>query len=161
MDDPVAPARNPGPDGLLRSYFFVRHEGASAYASLDEAQEGTPDRELEGGWGVAVVEQRAAPGGSRWARTSKGLWIDAQDLGAARPSLFHGEALGPGDAALDLAWVVSERAPVWPDATTKKKPASSSCTRSRSAAGASASATPSGWTRATSPAPTRPRPRPR
>jgi hypothetical protein len=109
----LAPEVAPRADGLLREYFFVAHQGASAYADLDSAQEGSPDRELEGGWGVSVVEERSA-GGERWARTSKGLWIAMRDLGAARPSLFHGEALPGGDAPLDLAWVLPERASVWP-----------------------------------------------
>jgi hypothetical protein len=110
----TAPEAAPHPDGLLREYFFVAHQGASAYADLDSAQEGSPDRELEGGWGVAVVEERTA-GGERWSRTSKGLWIAMRDLGAARPSLFHGEPLTGGEAPLDLAWVLPERAAVWPD----------------------------------------------
>ena len=118
--DPVAPELVPHADGLLREYFFVAHQGASAYRDLDSAQEGAPDRELEGGWGVAVVEQRTA-GGERWARTSKGLWIATRDLGAARPSLFHGEHLESGDAPLDLAWVLAERASVWPEPSPKSK----------------------------------------
>jgi hypothetical protein len=118
--DPVAPEQTPHSDGLLREYFFVAHQGASAYRDLDSAQEGAPDRELEGGWGVAVVEQRTA-GGERWARTSKGLWIATRDLGAARPSLFHGEHLESGDAPLDLAWVLAERASVWPEPSPKSK----------------------------------------
>lgn len=112
-EEPIAPEPTVRPDGLLRDYFFVPQQGASAYASLELAREGASDRELEGGWGVAVVEQRGA-GAERFARTSKGLWIAARDLGAARPSLFHGEALasGPG-TPLDLAWVVADKASVW------------------------------------------------
>ena len=126
-DDPSAQdltAVAPRADGLLREYFFVAHQGASAYRDLDSAQEGAPDRELEGGWGVAVVEQRTA-GGERWARTSKGLWIATRNLGAARPSLFHGEQVGEraggGDAPLDFAWVLAERASVWPEPSAKTK----------------------------------------
>jgi hypothetical protein len=69
---------------------------------------------------VAVVEQRAA-GGERWGLTSKGLWIAMRDLGAARPSLFHGEHLDGGDGALDLAWVLPDRASVWPEPSPKSK----------------------------------------
>jgi lipoprotein-anchoring transpeptidase ErfK/SrfK len=116
--DPATPAPPVEINGLPREYFFVGHEGASAYASLDAAAEGTPDRELEGGWAVAVVEQRTW-GGQRWAHTSKGLWIAVQDLGAARPSAFHGEVLA--DAPLDLAWVVSEKAAVYPKPSAKAK----------------------------------------
>jgi hypothetical protein len=114
-DEPTAtrlPEVAPRADGLLREYFFVTRQGASAYADLDSAEEGTPDRELEGGWGVAVVDQRIA-GGERWGKTTKGLWIALRDLGAARPSLFHGEHLDAGDAPLDLAWVLTEHAGVW------------------------------------------------
>jgi lipoprotein-anchoring transpeptidase ErfK/SrfK len=112
----------PRSDGLPREYFFVARAGASAYADIDSADEGTPDRELEGGWGVAVVEERTS-GGERWARTSKGLWIALRDLGAARPSMFRGEHLPGGDGPLDLAWVVTERAAVWaePPAGSKSK----------------------------------------
>jgi hypothetical protein len=116
--DPGAPARALGPDGLPVPYFFVRREGASAYASVETAEEGTSDRELEGGWAVAVVEERDAPSG-RWARTSKGLWIATRDLVAARPSLFHGEPIA--GETLDLAWVLSEHAGVWTGPSPKPK----------------------------------------
>jgi hypothetical protein len=120
-DEPAVPEAIPHPDGLLRDYFFVSHQGTSAYSDLDTAQEGAPDRELEGGWGVAVVEQRTV-GGERWARTSKGLWIAVRDLGAARPSLFHGEHLDGGDAPFDMAWVLPDKASVWPEPSPKSKP---------------------------------------
>jgi hypothetical protein len=111
-EEPSLPERPPvGADGLPYSYFFVAAGGASAYASLDSALEGASDRELDSGWAVAVVEQRTAQG-ERWARTTKGLWIDARQLGAARPTLFRGESIA--DGALDLAWVLAERAGVWP-----------------------------------------------
>jgi len=105
-------------DGLPREYFFVGHEGASAYASLDSAAEGTPDRELERGWAVAAVEQRTV-GTERWVRTSKGLWLAARDLAPAGPSAFHGETLG--DGPVDLAWVLPDKAPVYPMPEPKAK----------------------------------------
>ena len=110
----------PGPDGLLHEYFFVRPEGTSAYETLESTQEGAPDRELEGGWGMAILEQKSA-GGQRWGRTSKGLWVAMPDLGAARPTVFHGETL-QGDAPLDIAWVVTDKASVYPSASPKVKP---------------------------------------
>jgi hypothetical protein len=110
-----APERAPGPLGLTVDYAFVQSAGASAYASLESAEEGEADQELEGGWAVAVAERR-----ERWARTTKGLWIALQDLGLARVSAFHGERVQPG--RMDLAWVVADRAPVWPGPTTKGKP---------------------------------------
>jgi hypothetical protein len=109
-DDPIAADAAEGADGLRSQYFFVRPQGASAYASLDLADEGAADRELEGGWGVAVVDERTR-GSERWARTSKGLWLAARDLGPAHPASFHGEVLPSG--TLDLAWVLPERAGVW------------------------------------------------
>ena len=116
--EPTAPTVPSRADGLPREYFFVGRDGASAYASLENAAEGTSDRELEGGWGVGVVEQRGAAG-ERWVRTSKGLWIAARDLGAARPSALVGEVVV--DGKLDLAWVLPERATVYGQPAAKAK----------------------------------------
>ena len=111
-DDPHAPPRAAHPDGLQREYYFVGSEGASAYTSVEAAHEGAPDRELEGGWAVAVVGHETSAGSAdRWVVTSKGLWIAEHDLLPARPSPFRGEALG--DGPFDIAWVLSERAGVW------------------------------------------------
>jgi lipoprotein-anchoring transpeptidase ErfK/SrfK len=114
---PVAPP--PGKDGGDEQYFFVQPSGASAYQSLESAQEGTEDRQLEGGWAVGVVDQRTM-NGARWALTTKGLWIAAHDLMAARPSTFHGEAVADGH--VDFAWVLSEKASTWSSPDAKKKP---------------------------------------
>ena len=46
------------PGASRRSTSSCGAHGASAYASLDAAEEGEADQELEGGWAVAVVEQR-------------------------------------------------------------------------------------------------------
>jgi hypothetical protein len=100
--------------GLSVEYAFVRTGGASAYASLDAAEEGEADRELEGGWAVAVVARR-----EKWARTTKGVWIAQQDLGLAHPSAFHGEPVAAG--SIDFAWVIADGAPVWPAPSTKGK----------------------------------------
>jgi hypothetical protein len=97
-------------DAFPAQYFFVGRAGASAYASLESAADGAPDRELEGGWAVAVVEQRDYDG-ARWARTSKGLWIALADLVAARPSEFRGEAIE--DGKMNMAWVLADRANVF------------------------------------------------
>ena len=117
-DDAAAPPAPVEVDGLARQYFFLGRDGASAYASLESAGEGTADRELEGGWAVAVVEQRSWAG-QRWARTSKGLWIAVRDLSPARVSGFHGEAID--GASLDLAWIVPDRASVYPLPSAKAK----------------------------------------
>jgi len=106
-------------DGSSPQYFFVGRAGASAYASLESAADGAPDRELEGGWAVAVVAQRES-NGARWAKTSKGLWIALADLVAARPSEFRGEAIE--DGRLDIAWVLADRASVFSAPSPKGKP---------------------------------------
>jgi hypothetical protein len=121
--DPVP--RTPAPsaaDGLMGTYYFVGPDGASAYASLDAALEGAPDRELEGGWGVAVAEQKSS-GGQTFVRTTKDLWIDASSLFPARPSSFHGEQVGSG--RLDFAWVRADKANTWAVPSTKGKPTGS------------------------------------
>jgi lipoprotein-anchoring transpeptidase ErfK/SrfK len=116
---PAAPARAVDAGGLASQYEFVRSGGASAYPSLESAGDGEADRELEGGWAVAVVEQRSVKG-ERWARTSKGVWIAQRDLVPARPSLFRGETID--DGRLEFAWVLADRAPVWASASSKEKP---------------------------------------
>jgi hypothetical protein len=115
----AAPAHPVGADGLLARYEFVRAETAGAYASLESAEAGEATEELENGWSVAVVEERTAQG-ARWARTTKGLWIASADLAPARPSTFHGEALGEGP--LDIGWIVADPAPVWAAPSMKDKP---------------------------------------
>jgi lipoprotein-anchoring transpeptidase ErfK/SrfK len=105
-ESPKAPPRLVDSLGLAAQYAFVQSAGTSAYASLDAAEQGEADQELEAGWAVAVVEKR-----ERWARTSKGLWIAQQDLAMARPSNFQGTRID--DGVLDVAWVVGEHAPTW------------------------------------------------
>jgi hypothetical protein len=99
-----------GPEGLPHAYYFVGHDGASAYPDLESVADGAPDRELDTGWSVAVVEQRDVSG-ERWGRTTKGLWVALRELVPARPSAFHGLAVDAG--TLDMAWVVADRASVW------------------------------------------------
>jgi lipoprotein-anchoring transpeptidase ErfK/SrfK len=122
LDEPGAGEATEAPvgaDGAPHPYFFVGKEGASAYASFDLALEGTPDHDLEAGWGVAVAEQRVEQG-ERWARTTKSLWVAMRDLVAAPPTTFRGQAIDGG--ALDVAWVVADRALVWASATATGKP---------------------------------------
>ncbi len=107
-----------GPEAPTGKYYFVRSDGAGAYVSLESAVEGGPDRDLEGGWGVDITEESEA-GGQRWGHTSHGLWIAMSDLGAAQIAAFHGETLT--DGRLDFAWVISDRASVWPSASAKGK----------------------------------------
>lgn len=96
-------------DGMPFHYYFAGKDGASAFLSLERALEDAPDYELEPGFGLAVTEERTAHG-ERWGRTRRGRWIALRELGAAHPSGFHGEEL---DGALDVAWVVGERASVY------------------------------------------------
>jgi L,D-transpeptidase catalytic domain len=113
-ESPQAPPRVVDAGGLTAQYAFIQSAGASAYASLDSAEEGEADQELEGGWAVAVVERR-----ERWARTTKGLWIAQQDLAVAHTSTFQGARIE--DGVLDVAWVVADRAPVWASASPSPK----------------------------------------
>jgi hypothetical protein len=120
--DPPRPGSHAVDEGPEGKYYFVRGDGAGAFVSLESAAEGAPDRDLEGGWGVAIVGEREA-GGTRWGRTSHGLWIAMGDLVAAQVSPFHGESVSQGH--LDFGWVVSERASVWSSASSKGKPGES------------------------------------
>jgi len=117
--DPLEPDASGPTDELPVRYFFVARGGASAFVSLESAAEGAPDRELEGGWAVAVVDEREASG-QRWARTTRGLWIALGDLVAARPSQFRGEAIA--DGTIDAAWVLADRANVFPGPSPRGKP---------------------------------------
>src|SRR5262249_25620813 len=109
-EDPLALGVYAGEDGLPYRYFFTGRDGALAYGRLEYAGDDAPDRELESGWAVAVIDQASA-NGQRWAKTNRGQWIAMRDLFPARPSLFHGEEITNGK--LDLAWVKSESAAVF------------------------------------------------
>lgn len=114
----AAPERTLDASGLAAPYAFIQTAGASAYASLESAEEGEPNRELEAGWAVAIAEHR-----ERWERTTKGLSIAQQDLHPARPSAFQGVTLAlPHAGPLDIAWVLADHASVWPDPTARGKP---------------------------------------
>jgi L,D-transpeptidase catalytic domain len=109
-DEPRAAGYPSGSDGLPYSYYFTGRDGAAAYAKLEFADEAAPDRELEGGWSVAITAQRSM-NGELWGETPHGLWVQMRELGAAHPSTFHGELVSAG--ALDFAWVVSDHANVF------------------------------------------------
>jgi lipoprotein-anchoring transpeptidase ErfK/SrfK len=113
----------------VSTYFFVDRRGASAYASLASAENGESDRELEGGWAVAVVDERPTRDGERFARTSKGLWIASRDLYAARPSSFQGVLVK--DGVLDFAWIVVDRSRVWSAASKAPQKGKAIGTRER------------------------------
>ena len=105
-DEPGAPGFPSGADGLPFEYFFTSQNGAYAYKRLEMAGEAAPDRELEPSWSVAIVEQRTVHG-ARWGRANSGGWIAMRELHPARPSAFRGETI---TGALDVAWVVSDKA---------------------------------------------------
>jgi lipoprotein-anchoring transpeptidase ErfK/SrfK len=121
-----APASGPLVNGLALRYFFVGPAGASAYSTLEGALEGTEDQQLEAGWAVGGAEERTTASDERWVRTARGLWIARRYLVPAQPSSFHGEALEGG--RLDVAWIVADRAQVWPSPSRRAKPGG---TRSR------------------------------
>ncbi len=116
--DPSAPERMVDDSGLFAAYSFVRGETAAAYSSIESAQAGEASEELEHGWSVAVVQEVSSEG-APWARTTKGLYIAKADLTPAHPSRFRGEAVDEG--RLDFAWVVADRAAVWPTQAPKGK----------------------------------------
>jgi hypothetical protein len=118
-DEPGVPPRSSISESALAAYFFVKPEGASAFVSIESAENGAPDRDLEGGWAVAIVEQRTAES-ERWGRTSHGFWIAMRDLAPAQPSQMHGDTIARG--RLDFGWVIAEQAGVYGAPAFKGKP---------------------------------------
>jgi lipoprotein-anchoring transpeptidase ErfK/SrfK len=104
-------------EGLPYRYYFVGKEGASGFHDLAHADEEAPDQDYEGGFAVAVVEERDAHG-ERWGRTRHGEWIALRELGAARPAAFKGERVESG--SLDFAWVGIDKASVVSAASSGK-----------------------------------------
>lgn len=101
---------SPSDDGLPYQYFFAGPNGAEGFSSLENALDGAPDKTLEQGFAVAIVEERVAHGES-WGRTQKGHWIAMRELVPSRPFLFHGEQVF--DGRLDAAWVIADNASVF------------------------------------------------
>lgn len=93
--------------GMPFDYFYVGTDGARAYSRLRSVDQGSPDQDLERGFAVAIVEQRAFAG-DLFGRTRHGMWIAMSDLVPVRAPTFHGEQLSDGN--LDVAWVVSDNA---------------------------------------------------
>ena len=103
-------------DGLPFRYYFAGRDGASAFLDLDRALDDAPDYDLEPGFGTPISEERMAHG-ERWGKTRRGRWIALRELGIAHPSVFHGQDL---EGKLDVAWVMTERANVYPTAKPDK-----------------------------------------
>jgi len=109
---PLEPGASYGldaPSGLPFRYYFVGKEGSTGYFRLSDAEDVAPDRELEPGFAIAVVEE-GVKNGARYVRTHHGLWIPLRDVVPAVPFSFHGEEVKNG--TLDFGWVVEERANV-------------------------------------------------
>ena len=143
--DPPSDDAPAAPDGLPFRYFFVGKNGASGYASLAHAGEDAPDEDLDPGFAVATVEERTKDG-ARWVRTRHGTWIDASELGAARPSGFAGEEVS---ASLDFAWVLPRRLNVYSTPNRTGKVIATLARREvvkwREAKGTSVRVTDQGW----------------
>lgn len=105
----VEPA-TPKDDGLPYRYFFVGAENTYAYANLDDARDDVPEHDLERGFAIAIVEQKAFEG-ELWGRTKTGRWVAMRALVPARPSTFHG-ALVP-EGKLDFGWISAPSARVF------------------------------------------------
>lgn len=112
------------PDGLPFRYYFVGSNGSAAYRSFEFADMTTPEQELQPGFSVTVVQQRAR-GGDVYGRTHRERWVPMRDLIPVRPFLFHGEEIAEG--RIDVAWVLDDKTPVFarPDGLTRAKNPSS------------------------------------
>lgn len=91
-------------NGLPYHYYFAGPEGAEAYASFEYAGDEAPERQLEKGFAVPIVEERTK-NGERYGRTRAGLWIAMRELGAARPVAFKGEEIS---SEMNVAWVIPD-----------------------------------------------------
>ncbi len=96
--------------GLPYRFFFAGAQGAAIYARPSVAWEASPQRELDPGWSVAVVDEQVVRG-ERWGRTANGQWVLLRDLYPARPSPFHGVQI-QGDPAA-VGWIRSDVAAVF------------------------------------------------
>jgi hypothetical protein len=112
------------PDGLPFRYYFVSRNGSASYRSFEFADMAEPEQELQPGFSVTVVEQRAR-GADVYGRTHRERWVPMRDLIPVRPFLFHGEDIAEG--RLDVAWVLDDRTPVFakPDGITRARAPSS------------------------------------
>ncbi len=110
--EPLAPGAWPPrpPDGLPYRYYFVGRGGAQGYARVEYADDAAPERELEPGFALAIVEERAK-GGQSYGRTRHGLWVPMRDLAPARATAFRGERVEGGK--LDVAFTYLDKTPVY------------------------------------------------
>lgn len=119
---PLAPRADlPSPssdDGLAFHHAFVGPEGASGFRDPEHAEEETPEADLDPGFAVAIVDEVTVRG-ERWARTRHGLWVALRELNLVRPLTLQGAAVGDG-GAVDVAWVLVDRAPAYSEPKLSK-----------------------------------------
>ncbi len=104
----------PSSDGLPFRYYFVGPDGSQGYRKLRDVDVAQADAQLEPGFAVAVVEERAFAG-QRYGLSGNDLWLPMRDLSPTRPFSFQGVELTPGPAAVGLGvgWVIAEGARVF------------------------------------------------
>jgi lipoprotein-anchoring transpeptidase ErfK/SrfK len=117
VSSPALPARF-ADDGLAFHYAFVGPDGASAFRSLERAEEETPEVDLDPGFAVAIVEEADAHG-QRWGKTRHGVWIALRQLNVVRPLTLHGEVLQEGQGA-NVGWVLPDHAVTYADPKSAK-----------------------------------------
>jgi hypothetical protein len=101
---------------LPYQYYFVGKDGSSGYARLEDAEDVAPERELEPGFAVAIVEL-GTKANERYGRTHHGLWVPMRELVPTAPVSFSGEEVK--DGKLDFAWTIDDRVPVFPSSPAK------------------------------------------
>jgi lipoprotein-anchoring transpeptidase ErfK/SrfK len=96
-------------NGLPYSYYFVGENGSLGYRDLLTAESGYPDAELEPGFAVAIVDERALVPNDPFGLSTHDLWIPLRDLRQVAPSLFKGVE----QPTAQTAWLRRERASVY------------------------------------------------
>ena len=81
---PGAPPEVTRGDGLPYAYHFVGKDGSFGYRTLETAEDGEPDVQLQPGFGIAIARVSPKPGGADpFGLTTHRLWVPLRDLGAA------------------------------------------------------------------------------
>jgi hypothetical protein len=128
--EPIAPGGWPPrpADGLPFRYHFVGKNGTQGYARVEFADDAAPERELDPGFALAIVEERTK-GGQLYGRSRRGLWVPMRDLVPARASPFRGEAV-EGDK-LEVAFTYLDKTNVYPRPEPGARPAGAPLKRLR------------------------------
>ncbi len=93
-------------DGLPYAYHFVGQDGTFGYDSLNLAEEGIPDSQLEPGFAVGIRRMQHKPGGELYGLTTHDLWIPMRDLNPVQRFDFSGVTLKDGQ--LRHGWVATD-----------------------------------------------------